>query len=91
MSVFTVLAVAQTPTLAENIAKNYPNGEAFSLTPTIWFVSDKDVTVAQVCEKLGVDVGKGGIAGVVVTRIDSYFGNATGALWQWLRLKGVTP
>jgi hypothetical protein len=89
MSVFTVFAVAPNATLAANITTHYPNGDHFQFTPTIWFVSDAGVTAAQVCEKLGI--GEGGIVGAVVTRIDSYFGNATNALWQWLRLKGVNP
>ncbi|MGH6870872.1 MAG: hypothetical protein ACREHE_05130 [Rhizomicrobium sp.] len=89
MSVYTVFTSAPNPTLIANIGAKYPNGESLQFTPTIWFVSDKDVTAAQVCEKLGI--GEGGIVGAVVTRIDSYFGNATNALWQWLRLKGVSP
>jgi hypothetical protein len=53
--------------------------------PNVWFVADSGVTTQEVSAKL--DVKPGGIAGVVVVKIESYFGFAPTAIWEWFSVK----
>ncbi len=88
MTVFAVLSTVPNVELGNQVSKAYPNN-SYPLSPSIWFVIDGDVTTAQVCEKLGI--GNGQTTNAVVVRISSYFGHATTALWEWLKLKGAPP
>lgn len=92
MSVFSVISLVPNAALAAKIAAIYPN-ENIPVSPTVWFVSDSNVTAAQVCEKLGVRTAQSevGLTDIIVVRFQGYFGHATSSIWQWLALKGATP
>jgi hypothetical protein len=87
MTVFAVISTMPDSELGNRVATVY-GSDSFTLSPDTWFVAEKDVTTAQVCEKLGI--GPKGLSGVVV-RFDGYFGYGSNAIWEWLRLKGANP
>jgi hypothetical protein len=89
MAVFIVLSLAPNPTLDANIAKAYSAQNKLVLSPTACLVSDDEVTTAQVCEKIGVKIG--GLSDVIVFKFQSYFGIASTAIWEWIKLRGVAP
>ena len=92
MSIFAVMSLAPNPELGAKIVGVYPN-DSLALSSSFWFVSDANVTPAQVSEKLGVrsaTSGESGFTDVVVVRSQGYFGYASSAVWQWLALKGAT-
>jgi hypothetical protein len=89
MSVFTVFSLTPNPALAAKISAVYPNGDNYTFNASTWFVSDQNVTTAQVCEKL--DIRPAGTGNSVVVRVEGYFGVSSTALWEWLKLKGAPP
>lgn len=84
MLIFVVMSNVENPTLANRINDEYPRAN-FSFAPNIWFVADSGVTVQEVSRKL--DIIPGGISGAVVVGIEKYYGFATSALWDWLKVK----
>jgi len=86
MAAFAILSVAlSNPALENNIREAYSEF-THKITENVWLVADKAVTTtSEVCQKIGV--GENGLAGVVVLKIDGYFGYASTAIWEWLKVK----
>ncbi|HEY8160696.1 MAG TPA: hypothetical protein VIF34_00300 [Methylocystis sp.] len=82
MFVFSVASNTQNAELNAKIREVYPS-EHFQFGPMNWFVADSGVTAREVCEKL--NIVPGGFGGVAVTKVESYFGFAPSALWDWLK------
>jgi hypothetical protein len=84
MSVFAVIPVTPPSQVEQKIKEIYAANHVL-VAPNVWFVADTGVTTQEVCEKLGVK--KDGIPGVVVTKVDSFWGLANSQLWEWLAVK----
>jgi hypothetical protein len=84
MAVFSVISLVPNPELDKRIVAAYTNAY-LALSQTAWLVADKQATTKDVCDKINVKVG--GISGVVVIKIESYFGIAPPNIWEWLKLR----
>lgn len=84
MFVFAVISNSRSEELQQKLSEVYAIAN-FQLSETSWFVADTGVTPQEVCEKLNVKPG--GISGVVVVRVSSYFGFAQSSIWDWLKVK----
>jgi hypothetical protein len=84
MLIFAVTSNAENPELGAHINRVYPSAN-LKFAPNVWFVADTGVTTQEVSEKLSV--WPGGIAGVVVVKVESYFGYAPTSIWEWFSVK----
>ena len=84
MLIFNVVSNIENPKLEAKIGEAYV-GANFRFAKNAWLVADAGVTAQEVCEKIDVKIG--GIAGVIVTKVESYFGVAPTATWEWLKVK----
>ncbi|BDV34253.1 hypothetical protein [Methylocystis iwaonis] len=84
MFVFMVASNVQNPELEAKIMEAYPS-DNLRFSSTVWFVADAGVTAKEVCEK--INVIPGGLAGVVVTKVETYFGFAPTVTWEWLKAR----
>jgi hypothetical protein len=84
MNAFAVMSKAENPALDAAVEKEFP-GTHLKLASNTWLVTAKGLTTREVSEKIGVKPG--GISGVVVAKIDSYFGFASRDIWEWLKVK----
>ena len=87
MLIFQVTSVAPNQALGANIEKAYPSAY-LQFAPNVWFVADQGVTTKEVTEKLGVIVGSP-FSGVVVVKVETYFGLAATSTWEWFKVKSV--
>lgn len=84
MTVFMVVAKDPNTELESAVSRAYPE-KHFRFSDRAWFVSATG-TPRSVSEKIGVQ--KGGFSGVVVIPIGgSYYGIASTALWDWIRVE----
>lgn len=88
MAIFSVLSIAENPELRTKIETVYEKTH-LQIAPNTWFVTDSGVTTQEVCAKLGI--GPGGLAGVIVVKVENYFGFASSSYWEWLKVKAGEP
>lgn len=88
MAAFMVVSLAPSPTLDAAIANIY-RGAYLALSPSAWLVSDIGATTQSVCSK--VNIKEGGISDAVVIKVESYFGFASPAIWEWLKTRVAEP
>jgi len=84
MNVFVVVGHQGLNELGAAIREHY-TGQHYVLTPATWFVAD-NITSGEVSAKLGLENGKIGAQGVVVT-VTTYAGFAPRDLWEWIKSK----
>jgi len=86
MATFVIVAVAPNATLDQNIVDSYAS-TSLRLSPTVCLVAEKGVTSQEVSLKLGVKPE--GISGVIIFKIESYYGLASQNIWEWIKVKGA--
>lgn len=87
MLIFQVTSLAANPALEANIQNTYPSAH-LRFAPNVWFVADQSVTTREVTEKLGVIPGSQ-FSGIVIVKVESYFGLASNSVWEWFKVKSV--
>jgi hypothetical protein len=86
MSAFALISTMQSnPALEAKVMEVYPN-DNYRVSPTVWFVADKNITTQGVCQKL--NVGADGVDNIIAIKVDSYWGRAPKTAWEWLSVKG---
>ena len=87
MAAFAIISQVPNPALQARIMETYPN--AFHVvSPSIaWLVAANGVTTQEVSTAL--TIMPGGIDGAIVLKIDSYYGFASKAVWEWLAVKAT--
>jgi len=88
MLVFLVTSRAESAGLEDKLVEAYPSAN-LKFSANTWLVADSGVTAQEVCEK--INVKPNGISGVIVVRVDEYFGFASSSVWDWIRLKTGNP
>jgi hypothetical protein len=86
MAAFAVISLAANPALQARIIESYPNSFHI-LAPNAWLVAAGGVTTQEICTTLTIQPG--GISGAIVLKIDSYYGFASKAIWEWLAVKAT--
>jgi hypothetical protein len=84
MIAFAVMSVAPNPALDQMVLDAFKDAH-FQISANIWLVAARGMTSREVSERLNVKPG--GIGGVVVVKIDGYFGLASREIWEWLNVK----
>jgi hypothetical protein len=88
MSAFAVISIQPNSVLDDAVRAVYPN-DSHRVANNVWLVADTGLTTQGVCQKLGI--GEGGIASVVVIKVDAYWGRAPKTIWEWLSIKASDP
>ncbi len=84
MNPFAIMSVTENPALNMAVEREFP-GASLKLAPNTWLVAARGLTTREVSEKVGVMPE--GISGVVVVKIEGYFGFAPRNIWEWLKVK----
>lgn len=75
--------------LNANVQRVYPDTYYRLTGKPAWLVAD-DALARIVSEKLGIDSGEQGIAGIVTT-IGNYYGRANPEIWAWIKTMYERP
>jgi hypothetical protein len=86
MAAFAIISQSPNPALQARIIEIYPNAY-HTVSATAWLIAASGVTTQEICTALTIQ--SGGISGVIVLKIDSYYGFASKAIWEWLAVKAT--
>ena len=75
--------------LDANVQRVYPDRHYRLVGKPAWLVAD-DALARQISEKLGIDAGESGIAGLVTT-VANYYGRADPEIWAWMKMMQERP
>jgi hypothetical protein len=84
MSLFAIMAPAETPALLDSLQAQYPDNH-LKVGPGQWLVPDSG-TAADVSNRLGITSGTSGVG--IVILIGGYYGRAANNIWEWMATKG---
>lgn len=88
MAAFAIVSTVPNEALGAEIATAYETTHLV-LSNSTWLIADTGRTSQEVSEHLKIKAG--GFSNVLVLRIETYFGFASPAIWEWLKVKGAEP